>query len=213
MNTRLIAIVVIVVILLGAGGFLFYNQSQNKPSQTSTETSTSPTSQENQNSILDLLASGASQECTFDYKDDTQGETSGVFFITKDKMRGDITTKKDAKTSQFSMIRVGDDNYMWGSGLEGGIKMTLSVEDLKGNEQTSSYVDLNKDFGYKCKGWVVDNSKFTPPSNVKFTDFSQVMEGSLKATPGAETKMDASVCASITDPSTKAACEKAISEQ
>lgn len=213
MNTRLIAIVVLVVILLGAGGLLFYNKSQSKPAQTQTETSTSPAPQANQNTIFDLLASGASQECTFDSKVENQGETSGIFYFTKDKMRGDIATKAvDGKTSRFSMIRVGDDNYMWGSELETGIKMKLAAEDLKNNDQASSYVDLNKDFDYKCKGWSVDNSKFTPPANVKFTDFSQVMEG-YTATPGGGTKMDASACASITDPGTKAACEKAASGQ
>lgn len=212
MNTRLLAIGIIIVILLGAGGLLFYNQSQNKPSQTETSQA-SPTPQANQKSILDLFSSGASQECTFDYKDETQGETSGVFFMAKDKMRGDITTKAGGKTSNFSMIRVGEDNYMWGTDLESGIKMKLSMEDLKSNEQVSSYTDLDQSFDYKCKGWGVDNSKFTPPANVKFTDFSAMMEGTTKATTGGGLKMDASACASITDPSTKAACEEAISGQ
>lgn len=212
MNTRYIAIAVIVVILLGVGGFLFYNQSQNRPAPTETANS-SPSTASNQQTIFDLFSSGANQECTFSYKNESSGESSGTFYITKDKLRGDVTTNAEGKATDFSMIRVGDDNYMWGSEFDGGIEMTLSLEELKGNEEASAYVDLDKNFDYKCKGWTVDNTKFTPPSNVKFTDFSAMMEASTKATTGGDFKMDASVCASITDPSTKAACEKAVEGQ
>lgn len=213
MNTRLIAIAVIVLILLGLGGFLFYNQSQNKPSQTQEQPQATTTSQASQKTIFDLFSSGANQQCTFSYKDETSGESSGTFYIAKDKMRGDITSEIEGKTTTFSMIRTGDNNYMWGSEFDGGIKMTLSLEELKGNEEASAYVDLNRNLDYNCKGWSVDNSKFTPPANVKFTDFSALMEVSKKATSGGGFNMDASVCASITDPTTKSACEKAIKGQ
>ena len=213
MNTKLIAIAAIAIILLAGGGLFLYNQSnkQSSPTQTASN-NTSATPQALKNSIFDILASGQSQECSFDSKVDENSSSKGVFYITQDKMRGDITTSNNGKASDISIIRVGEDNYMWGTDLAIGIKMKLSLEDLKSNDQASSYVDLNQDFDYKCKGWTVDNSKFTPPSNIKFTDLSAFMPGSSSGSPSGF-QINAGACASITDANTRAACEKALSGQ
>ena len=40
-----------------------------------------------------------------------------------------------------------------------------------GDQESSSIKDENID--YNCKPWIVDNSFFTPPSNIEFVDLSQ----------------------------------------
>lgn len=218
MNTKLIAIAATAIILLGAGGLLLYNKS-NKPSSQTTYPSATPTPPQEtsmKNSLLGLLGSGKTQMCSFSYNAKTGGSTKGTVFLTGTKMRGDfdITTSSN-KSSKIMMIRDGDTTYLWGTDLKTGIKMTLKKEDLKTNAQANQYFDTKQKLDYKCGPWVVDSSVFTPPTNVKFTDFSAMMEGSIKttATPGGDVKMDASACASITDPGTRAACEKAASGQ
>ena len=43
--------------------------------------------------------------------------------------------------------------------------------------------DFEKNMDFKCAAWAVDESKFTPPANITFTDLSgmlQNLDGLLK---------------------------------
>ena len=209
----IVAAVVVLILLLGGGFFLF---SQNKNSQTktiTTENTVNPSTAEKQNamsSLVDLLASGQSTQCAFDVSQETGGDTKGTIYISAGKMRGDFTiTDKDGKESSMNMIRVDDQSYMWGGALPNGIKMKLSTEDLKTNTQANQYINLNTKTDYKCTPWVVDSSKFSVPTNIKFTDLSSMMP----KTTGTSGQSNSSPCASITDPTTKTACENAIQNQ
>lgn len=209
MNTKIIAIVVAIIILLGAGGIFLYSQKQNpttksstNPTPTKAEQAISPTS------LLDLLASGKTQSCTFSDKRDDGSSTEGTIYLTGTKMRGDITNiTKDKKTSMVYMIRDGDTTYIWGTDLPQGIKMTLSANDLKTNTQANQYV--NTTAKYKCSGWTLDSSKFVVPTNIKFTDVSSIMP----KTTGTTTQTGPGYsCAGITDPTAKAACENSLQQ-
>ena len=163
-------------------------------------------------SLIDLVTSGKTTQCTFDVEAET-GSTKGTIYIAGEKMRGDSeTTTENGKTSQMFMIRVNDMYYMWGGELPGGIKMTFNVDKLKSNTQANQYVDLNAKTDYSCSDWTADASKFTPPSNVKFTDLSSMMEGVDKMTEEKSGNIDSSVCDSITDATAKASCINALNQ-
>lgn len=210
----MVAIAVIILLLLGVGGYFLFSKNQ-LPSQNQTSNTTS--GQENgsaMNSLVDLLAGGQNTTCTFSSPVDENGYSGkGTVYISSGNMRGDFETTQDGKVTNMSMIRKGNDNYIWGDGMETGMKMTLSPEDLKGEtNEASKYVDLNKKVDYKCNPWGVDQSKLTPPSNVKFTDFSKMMEETTKMMKDKDGDIDSSICDSITDASAKAACKNALSQ-
>lgn len=204
----IIGIVIILLLLLGAGGYFLFGKNLGAPAQNQTINSndTSTKAQDNSaiSTLIDLVASGKTTQCTFDVQTDS-GSTTGTIYIAGEKMRGDIETiTEDGKTSQMYMIRDNDMYYMWGGELPNGIKMTFNVDELKTSTQANQYVDLNAKTDYRCNDWVTDTSKFTPPSNIKFTDLSAMMGGSENS--------NSSVCESITEASAKAACENALKQ-
>ncbi|MEK9178763.1 MAG: hypothetical protein AAB801_03215 [Patescibacteria group bacterium] len=194
-NIKLIGVAAAIVIL-GLGGILFYNQSKKAQPIPSTETAKEET-KESPRTLSGLLAQGTSQECSFSYDDPKDGSTKGVTFVTKNKVRADLDiTDSKGKLSAVSIIRDGDTNYIWGTELESGIKLTLSEEEFETNEQIQGSLDANKDVDYKCKGWIVDNSKFNPPSNIDFLDLSNLQITQPKST-GSGSSSQCGACNSL----------------
>lgn len=208
MNTKLFGIIAAVVLLLGTGGLYFLNQ--NKSANNSTF-DTSPTQKQNQTtSLLELLSKGGNQRCTFTTSTE-KGMTEGTVYVSGEKMRGDIKTTVDGKTEEISMIRDGDTNYMWGTSLKMGIKMTISLDEFASSDQAGQFVSPDQKFDYNCAPWTTDNSLFTPPSNVKFTELPSSMMPKTTGTQGNINSV--SYCDQITDPAAKAACVNAMSGQ
>lgn len=190
----LIGIIAAAIILLGGVGAFLY--SKNKPAQNPPTTSTSEnqSGQTMSDNLLGLLSSGKTQQCTFDSSDPASGGINGTVYLSGNKMRGDFKIATEgSQVNQISMIRNGDDNYIWGEGFPGGtgIKMTLSMDEYTSDAESKKYFDPTQKVEYKCDSWVVDSSVFTPPSNVKFSDISEMM----KVTPSAS---NCSICNSLT---------------
>lgn len=181
MNKKLI-IAVVVVLVLGVGGYFFWkSQSAKIPSglQTGTETSSGL------KSLKDLIAAGIAQKCTFSTTDES-GSSEGTTYVAGGKMRGDFTSVISGKTTKSHMITDGNTNYIWMDGEKTGFKTTIEEtgETETGDTSVSQDVtsqggaDLNAKADYKCSAWVTDSSMFTPPTNVQFTDFSQMFNPS-----------------------------------
>lgn len=201
------------VILLGAVGVFLYsrNKPAAQPSSTTSATEQTKTESTMSNSLTDLLQSGKTQKCTFSYSDENGG-TEGTAYINNQNMRADLSiTTADKKVSQMSMIRKDDDSYVWGGGFPSGtgLKMTLSAEEFTSNEESKKYFDTSKKADYDCSGWTADLSVFTPPSNVKFSDLSQMMQNVMKTTTAptgtAQPTSQCGICNSLTNEA-KTAC-------
>lgn len=203
MNTKVLAVAAGIVILLGIAGFMVMNQ--NKAIQTNTA-SDKKAENSTSSSLVDLLALGKDYRCTFTY-DDGEVKTDGTVYIASGKIRNDFTTSSSTGPKETHIIRNGDDNYIWGGDMESGIKMTMKIEDVAANAQANQYVDLNAKHDYDCQAWSVDQSLFTPPSDIKFTDYSSF----LPKTTGTQTT-GSSPCDQLTDPTSKAACQKAFQQ-
>ena len=112
----------------------------------------------------------------------------------------------NGKLNTMNILRDGDTNYIWGSALPTGIKMTLSANDLATKINTTSATNPNQKMDFTCVAWTVDKSLFTVPTDVKFTDTSSIM---VKETPAANTTQapsaNCSVCNSLTG-NAKTAC-------
>jgi len=219
MNSKVIAIVVVLIILLGLGGIFLYSKSSKSvaPVKTAQITQTPAKSQNtfNNTTLAGLIALGQNLRCTFSVTGTNGDTTNGTFYVSKANVRGDFTIKTtDGKQNQVSMIRIGDTNYIWGSALPSGIKMTLSLDKIRQSAQVSQYQAVTQKTNYSCLPWNVDASLFTPPANIKFTDVTSMIPVSPTGTQ-TQTQTTGSVdpCAAITNATAKTACENALKQQ
>lgn len=205
-----VAGVAVLILLIAGSAYLKLGKFRNNQTQTA-KIKVSPTPVKNKSlatSLLSLLTTGGNTKCTFEVTQTAGGSTKGTVYISGNKMYNTFTiTDKTGKTSKMSMLRLADENYIWGDTLPQGIKMKLSVDDLKSNANAGQYVDLNQEADYKCDTWIPDQSVFNIPANIKFMDVSALM-----VKPTGATTPSSSPCNSITDPQTKAACESALNK-
>lgn len=196
----IIGITAAIIILLGAGVAFLYSKNTKEPSQNTP----TPTKEEKKESktggIIEILKSGQTQQCDFK-SDEGDMASSGVVYFNNQNLRADFTIKDEGKESAVSMIRKGDDNYIWGTSFpnNAGVKMTLSIDEFAESDQTKDYLDPDKQVDYNCKPWTADSGMFNPPSNIKFQDLSEMMKGSTSSS------SSCSVCNSLTGDS-KTAC-------
>ena len=110
-------------------------------------------------------------------------------------MRSDFSTVSNGKTTTMHMIIDGKDSYTWLDGMETGFMMSLSTTKPANVNAQSQGVDPDKKVDYACQPWIADASLFVVPSDVKFTDYSAMMQGSAGATMNANTNTTMNKCA------------------
>lgn len=162
----------VVIILLLIGAYFLISNKQKKPQTPISEMKSQPTTAPLiKSSLLDLITQGKNLNCTFStMKDKT--ESSGTVYISGKNIRTDFTTIVEGKKNTGSMIRDENYTYVWGMGMAQGIKMKNSVVESTGSAQSKQYFDPTAKVDYKCQPWIVNNSIFSPPANIKFNDFS-----------------------------------------
>lgn len=226
MNKKIgIGIVVVVIILLAAWG-LMRPKAASQVKDTMNKTSeVMPNSAESTaaNSLKGLLAMGASKKCTYSVG---EGMGTGTVYVTAGKMRGDTQVTAGKTTNISHMIVDGQTSYTWMDGQDMGYKMdfsSLEGNSMKGDVGNNGHynADVNKNMNFACENWPIDNSKFTLPANVKFSDMSAMMQQKLPAgAPGSMTDganppaggtMEA-MCANLQEPA-KSQCLAALKKK
>lgn len=213
-KTVIIVIAVLAVLLLGGGAFVMSQRS--KPESTSTtqnntnDTSTTPSSAAK--SLVDLFNLGTAQQCSF-----SDGSTSsGTVYVSNQKMRGDFTYTVAQGTTNAHMIIDNGTSYIWTDGQTTGLKMKFdaatAAEDFD-SKVTDNSVDINQKYDYDCKSWSIDQTKFTLPTGVQFTDLSGIFPSSLPSSGSGTTDTKALQCAACNSLPTEAqaACKSALS--
>jgi hypothetical protein len=165
-----------------------------KPNNTQPSTAQNSDSQMENNeitnitgNIFDVLKAGNSVKCTYT-TGDTNYTSEGTTYVAGSKFRADMKTSMEDNTQiESHMISDGEWAYSWSNAMPQGFKMKIS--DLnKQVEQTNPEVqrdanlntalrDFESKIDYKCIKWDVDNSMFNVPTDVQFSDFSQMMNG------------------------------------
>jgi hypothetical protein len=86
-----------------------------------------------------------------------------------------------------------------------------------GNVSTS---DLQNKMDYKCSPWSADQSMFTPPADINFTDYSQMFKQLQGQVPGLNVNAPATgnnaicgQCDMISNAAAKASCKKSLNCQ
>lgn len=207
-KNKVLIIVVLIIALLGAGAYLKLSKSTKvaplpSVNQEQPKTAGSIT----KGTIKSLFGLGKSSACTINFPNN-QGQ--GTIYLGNKMLRGDFTmTGANGKTFSSHVIQSGDYMYLWTTETPQGMKFKI---DLTKNEsategKSDQIFDYNKEVDYKCSDWGADNSKFTPPADIKFLDMTTF------TSPKAETTktQTGSPCDQISDPTAKAACVKAVS--
>lgn len=161
---------------------------ENQPTAT-------PTEQSQSTSLRELLANGQNQKCTFSMsetdKDDNKTTTGGTLYISGKRMAEEVqitNTGNGGINTNMMMISDGDKIYTWDPSKKTPGMMFKMVEPTgtaDGKTQNQN-VDLDKKIDMKCSPWGVDESKFTVPTDVKFTDLTELMKNipTVPAIPG-----------------------------
>jgi hypothetical protein len=143
-------------------------------------------------SLKDLLTLGKNYKCTFE---DTQDgtTTSGEIYIAGKKFRSNLVVKQDGKVMEMHSLSDNTWMYTWGDMMETGMKMNIEEmeklgEDVSGENVPGKTVTAKDTAGYteqndfRCKPWVVDNSKFKLPNDVEFVDLTETLNNLQEGT-------------------------------
>ena len=186
MNRNIIIIVVVVLIVAAGGAFLLLKKDDspvNKSQNTQTEQESVTQASEGtamQGNLQTLRSDGVARVCTMSYSD-TAGSGNGTMYSDgKGRGRIQLSLKTErGNAGESNTLMTGDKVYSWTKTDGGSFGLVFDASTVKANSTssptTSSSQTGGKNFELKCKGWTVDESVLTVPSDVKFT--------SLPATP------------------------------
>lgn len=135
-------------------------------------------------------------------------------------MRGDFTSVASGQTTQSHMITDGQTSYVWTDQMAQGFKMSFSSANATsgGSNGASTSVNPDEKVNYACSPWSVDQSEFTLPANITFSDMGALMNPGLETRPGAGTSAGAqsgnsaqcAVCAQAPSAAAQAQCKAAL---
>ena len=172
----------LVVILLVGGGVGFVVMSKKGTPATPGTSQTSTTGGNVFTSIKDALSKSLSLECMFTDEDGRQTKA----YVKAGAVRSDFTGK--IANESGSVIMKDKKIYFWNA--QGGFMMEVPEETPAAGEPTTKetpggvgdIMETMEQYKESCKPAVVADSLFTPPANITFQDFSQMMQ---QAAPGA----------------------------
>jgi hypothetical protein len=176
-------------LLLAGCGQKPADQASNVPADqkntNNTQTAQQKSEEDFAGSLNDLMKRGQPTKCTFSYSENGSSQ-QGEAYISGDKARVNTKMTTDGKISEVYVIKKGTEYYMWGSEMAGqGTKFVFTEADEKAMQEKSQTpeanknVDFNKQADYKCGAWIVNNSLFDIPTNVKFQDMTAVFKDML----------------------------------
>lgn len=190
-----IAILVIVALGLIIGGGVYTSVKHKGKTQDSSRVEKVEVNEKgNTGTIRDFLSMGKKVSCMFKQVTPA-GTTSGTVYINNPMMRGDFELISNNGTISSHMIRQNNDVYVW-MGTQGA-KMNISNINKATTAPTQSgQVNLDQKVDYTCVDWNGDESKFVLPTEVKFYDVSQMMQGKgVQGSINADIKASGSVSA------------------
>lgn len=176
------SLVIISAVLLSACTAKAPVDTENQAGEDSTTQEQSQSS-----SLRDLIALGKNQKCVVTTsttnEEGVKTDTVGTIYIAGKKMAQEVSvTSSDKKTPNVNMNMISDGEFMysWTPGSKNqGMKIKITDPSDGGVQNTNGQqgsVDFDNKVDMKCSGWMVDNSKFTIPTDVKFTDLSEMMK-------------------------------------
>ena len=136
--------------------------------------------------LLDLFSLGKDLTCTFEANTEG-GNIKGTVYVSGNKVRSDYMVEMPQMPEsniEGSTISDGDYVYTWTSMQEKGVKVAVPEEtDEVTSDEPFSFessemdANLNQEFDYSCKPWVLNSNVFELPADKEFIDLnSSLME-------------------------------------
>lgn len=190
-----------VIAALLAGGWAIFQIFSNDSTKTEDSVVITPTAVESKttkvppaptsgtDSIRTLIALGQNMECAISYQAEGSAvaATEGTLFTSQNRMRGDFLLPEMGADAVSSMILKNGDLYSWTeiSGKKNGMKITLTelsaIAKDSNAPKANEIVPLDASVTYQCKPWlIVDGSIFEPPTDVIFTNYSDVISTGME---------------------------------
>jgi predicted small secreted protein len=171
-------------------------------------------------SIEDLINRGKSAKCVLQAK---EGEsiTSGTTYISGKKARSDFQTPGAGEADIAShYISDGTWMYSWNDTYKDqAIKLNIDEmqkSEFKSQANTNGADNYEEKMDYKCYSWSADQSFFAPPTDINFTDYTQMMNQLQQQTQGLNANLpagDSAMCAQceqIKDAQGKTQCKQSL---
>jgi hypothetical protein len=178
---KYLPIMVLSLLILGGCGT---TASTSVVAPTATPTAKTETAR---TALKELLAGGKTQICTWTSTENGV-EMKGTLYVSGKKFRQESETT-DAKTktvSQSFSISDGESIYSWGGAMgKQGVKFSMSsigniVTGTPTGASSRTGVNLNQEYQYQCQPWTADETLFTPPADVTFSDMSSLINNLQK---------------------------------
>lgn len=137
-------------------------------------------------SLRQLIAQNVPQKCTYSGTDES-GSYETEIVINGDKFNQTVKVKSPQGESTLHTISDGEYYYTWGvsNGQNFANKMKANFDNSEDSqdyeEEEESFdresdINLDEDFHGTCTPTTVSDSDFQAPSDIQFTDYSQLME-------------------------------------
>ncbi|HCJ52260.1 MAG: hypothetical protein A2898_03280 [Candidatus Kerfeldbacteria bacterium RIFCSPLOWO2_01_FULL_48_11] len=198
-----VGIIIAIAIIIIGGGFWYFTQSDTtNTNQASNSTANTTVNTSSARSIADIMESGDSMKCTYTF-DDPSAPQDWTMYVDGENVRGDYSVQAvNAASWEGHMISDGAYSYQWGqnSGQTYGIKVKLDTVNSNANVTTGNTnsgaadLDYDQNMNMNCDSWNPDDSMFVPPSDVTFTDYSDLTNQLMQT--------QCAACDQSTDPTT-----------
>ena len=173
MKNKGIIIAIVAVVLLLAGGFIVMKNNQKIASNPSAGSLAQPDTSKGESvitSIKDALSKSMTLTCEFT---DERGRGTKSY-VKNGAVRADITSPNANEAGSF--IIKDKKMYFWND--KQAMMMEIPAEantQTKQGGQEQELMNSMEEYKDHCKPGVVADSLFTPPADIKFTDFSKMM--------------------------------------
>lgn len=185
MPVKYIVGIIVFLGLIAIGGVVVTQLSQPKDDSGSgamkqssnTETVSEKETFTQEGTIVDLLALGKPIICSY-VQNDVEKKLTGsgtVYLDGLNRFRVDALQNRDGEEFQSNIIYTSTIMHMWVTGQGRTFATTLPVEKPittlnETNNATLNSTMVYENVVYTCNAWDVDESVFTPPTDIVFTD-------------------------------------------
>lgn len=171
----LIVIIIVVTLAIGAvGWYVFTRDSDDNSDNNQTE--------EQQATVIEgdmfkAASQGQALECDWELNYDEPAQlTEGKFYTDGVNGRSEASYEYEDQTYQAIAIINEDRTYHWSEPIRGTKVQGISDDRAEYEAREPKYdlldtsidVNFNVDYIFTCQPWTVDESIFTPPTDVKF---------------------------------------------
>jgi hypothetical protein len=132
-----------------------------------------------QQSLRELIGLGLTQKCTWSSTDSLGQSMSGEILMKGKQFKQTSLVTVEGKPMNSTMISDGTYFYTWTNSTKAnGIKMAIPTPSAAASPAADKNLD-NK-YNYNCSPATVSDADFVLPSDVKFTDLSEIQNSLQK---------------------------------